>query len=121
MLKLVPRVISAANIKGNKVRSHDGETVGKIEDVMIDTATGSVAYAVVSFGGLLNMGEKLVAIPWPALLLDSEKKEFEMNIHKDLLVKAPGFDKAHPPQSEDYVWMGELYDYYKLPSYWEKG
>jgi hypothetical protein len=120
MLKLVPRVLSAEEIKGNKVRSQEGEEVGKIEDVMVDMATGTIAYAVMGFGGLLGMGNKLVAVPWPALLYDPETQEFEMNVHKDLLLKAPGFDKQNPPQSEDYVWMGELYAYYELPTYWNE-
>ncbi|MCO5381646.1 MAG: PRC-barrel domain-containing protein [Methanosarcina barkeri] len=59
-----PQFLSASTIKGDKVVNRAGEDLGKIEELMIDLEDGRVAYAVLSFGGFLGMGNKLFAIPW---------------------------------------------------------
>lgn len=61
------RVLSASSLSGDGVRNSAGEDLGKIEDIMLDVPTGRVAYAVLSFGGFLGMGNKLFAIPWEAM------------------------------------------------------
>ncbi|SDW01476.1 PRC-barrel domain-containing protein [Nitrosomonas communis] len=65
---------------------------------MIDTIKGTVSYAVLSFGGVLGIGEKLLAVPWKALKLDPENKRFLLNVDKDRLKDAPGLDKDHWPE-----------------------
>src|SRR3569623_2906303 len=65
-----PQVMAADTLQGDKVVNPKGENLGKIEDIMIDVASGRVAYAVLSFGGILGIGDKLFAIPWHALTLD---------------------------------------------------
>ena len=61
-----PDFLSTDSIKGDKVVNPAGEDLGKIEELMIDLENGRVAYAVLSFGGFLGMGDKLFAIPWRA-------------------------------------------------------
>ena len=61
------RVLSASTIEGDSVRNSAGEDLGRIEHIMIDIPTGRVAYAVLSFGGFLGIGNKLFAVPWEAL------------------------------------------------------
>ena len=63
----VGRVISASKLSGGAVKNADGEKLGDIKEIMIDTQTGRVAYAVLGFGGFLGVGDKLFAIPWSAL------------------------------------------------------
>ncbi len=67
-----PQVLSASTIIGDKVLNPAGEQLGIIKELMIDLDEGNVAYAVLSFGGFLGMGDKLFAIPWEALALDTE-------------------------------------------------
>jgi sporulation protein YlmC with PRC-barrel domain len=113
------RVMSASTLTGDKVVNAAGEDLGKIQDIMIDTPTGRVGYAVLSFGGFLGMGDKLFAIPWDRLSLDEENKRFVLNIDKAKLEKAPGFDKDNWPDMADPSWGSRIYSYYGSHPYWE--
>jgi sporulation protein YlmC with PRC-barrel domain len=114
-----PRVLSAGTLKGDKVRNSAGEDLGKIEELMIDLETGRIAYVVLSFGGFLGMGDKLFAIPWEALRLDTDRHEFILDVDKELLKKAPGFDKNDWPDMADRSWGSGIYGYYGYRPYWE--
>jgi len=67
----VRNTLSASTLIGNEVRNREGEDLGRIEDFMMDRETGRVAYAVLSFGGFLGVGNKLFAVPWDAFTIDS--------------------------------------------------
>src|SRR3954451_1999595 len=71
-----PDVMAASSLNGNKVMSSDGEHVGKIVDIMLDVRSGRIAYAVLSSGGFLGVGNRLHAIPWSALTLDTDDRCF---------------------------------------------
>jgi len=114
-----PRVLSAGTLKGDPVRNSAGEDLGKIEEFMIDLETGRVAYAVLSFGGFLGMGDKLFAVPWSALTLNTEEHEFLLNVDKEVLKKAPGFDKDNWPDMADRAWGAGVFKYYGQRPYWE--
>jgi len=86
-----PEFLSATTIKGDKVINTAGEDLGKIEELMIDLSDGRVAYAVLSFGGFLGMGNKLFAIPWGALSLRVHEHAFVLDVPKEVLEKAEGF------------------------------
>ena len=86
---------------------------------MIDVRTGRVAYAVLSFGGILGMGEKLFAIPWSALTLDADQKCFVLDVPKERLEQAPGFDKDHWPSMADENWASQIYAFYNQSPYWQ--
>jgi sporulation protein YlmC with PRC-barrel domain len=113
------RVMSASTLTGDKVVNSAGEDLGKIQDIMLDTPTGRVAYAVLSFGGFLGMGDKLFAIPWDKLSLDEANKQFVLNIDKTKLQQAPGFDKDNWPDMADPSWGSRIYSYYGSHPYWE--
>jgi sporulation protein YlmC with PRC-barrel domain len=112
------RVLSASTLEGDRVVNAAGEDIGKIDEIMIDTPTGRVAYAVLSFGGFLGMGDKLFAIPWNLLSLDEDNQVFQLNIDKETLKRAPGFDKDNWPDMADRTWGGEIYKYYGTSPYW---
>jgi sporulation protein YlmC with PRC-barrel domain len=112
------RVMSASSLTGDRVRNSAGEDLGKVHDIMIDVPTGKIAYAVLSFGGVLGMGSKLFAVPWGALTLDEDNKEFVMNVDKSTLENAPGFDKDNWPDMGDQTWGGQIYNYYGVEPYW---
>jgi sporulation protein YlmC with PRC-barrel domain len=112
-------VLSATDVIGDKVVNRAGENLGKIEELMLDVEKGRVAYAVLSFGGFLGMGDKHFAIPFEALRLDADHDSFILDIDKDKLKNAPGFDKAHPPKVADRTWGAEIYKYYGYRPYWQ--
>lgn len=113
-----PRILSATTMIGDEVRNREGESLGKIEEIMIDQRTGHVAYAVVSFGGFLGVGNKLFAVPWKALLLDPEEHEFVLDIDKSRLENAPGFDKDNWPSGADRSFLDEVHTYYEVEPYY---
>lgn len=114
-----PQVMDAATLKGDSVINNSGDDLGKIEAIMLDVTTGRIAYAVLSFGGFLGMGNKLFAIPWSSLTLDAEEKCFILNVSKETLEGAPGFDKDHWPAMADSTWATELHSYYHATPYWD--
>jgi len=113
------RVLSASSLTGDKVVNEKGEHLGAIEELMIDLDKGRIAYAVLSFGGFLGMGEKLFAIPWDALKVDLDEKRLILNVKKERLENAPGFDKGHWPNMADQTWGAEIYRYYGSRPFWE--
>lgn len=112
--------LSASTLIGDKVRNTKGEDLGSIEDFMIDLSNGCVAYAVLSFGGILGMGDKLFAVPWNALSLNQREKVFILNIDKERLKNAPGFDKKNWPDTSDRIWQTEVQRFYDSPPSWDK-
>jgi hypothetical protein len=71
-----------------------------------------VAYAVLSFGGFLGLGEKLFAVPWQALHLDTINKRFVLNIDKERLKTAPGFNTDAWPDMSDVTWANQIHSFY---------
>jgi len=114
-----PDVMNAASLTGDAVVDAAGESLGKIDAIMIDVRSGRVAYAVLSFGGFLGMGNKLFAIPWSALTLDAIHKRFVFDVSRERLEAAPGFDKSHWPSMADPAWAKEIHDYYEAEPYWD--
>jgi len=112
-------VLSATTLIGDKVRNSAGEELGSLKEIMLDVSSGHIAYAVVSFGGFLGMGNKLFAIPWRMLTVDTENKELVLNVDKSVLENAPGFDKDDWPNFSDRTWATGIYSYYNYDPYWE--
>ncbi len=102
-------------IKGYRVVNVKEENLGKIEEVMIDSEQGRIAYVVLSFGGLLGMGNKLFAIPWESL--EYNRGDYILRLDKSILEKAEGFDEEAWNLTRD-----ELVSVYKrcgIQPYWK--
>ncbi|MCX7258564.1 MAG: PRC-barrel domain-containing protein [Polaromonas sp.] len=112
-----PELMGADTLIGNDVYNLKDEDLGDIKEIMLDMRTGRVGYAVLSFGGFLGMGEKLFAVPWSALTLDTQNKRFTLNVEKDRLESAPGFDKDSWPNMADPSWAKSIHDYYGTKPY----
>jgi len=113
-----PEVMAADTLEGDKVVNPRGEDLGTIEEIMIDVQRGRVAYAVMSCGGFLGMGEKLFAIPWSALTLDASRHCFVLDADRERFEKAPGFDKHHWPSMADDAWATQVHEFYGVRPYW---
>lgn len=103
-----------------RVKSPQGEELGKIEEVIIDMEVGRVAYAVLSFGGFLGLGNKWVPVPWDAVVLRPAEKVLLLNIDTDKLQKAPNFEGTTLPELANRQWGAVIHTYYGYPPYWEK-
>lgn len=107
-----PALMGADTLVGNDVCNGKGEDLGDIKEIMLDMNSGKVGYAVLSYGSFLGMGEKLFAVPWGALKLDTENKRFVLNVEKDRLKTAPGFDRDKWPDMADPTWASSIHTYY---------
>jgi len=106
------RVLSTEALIGNEVCNPNGDDLGEIKEIMLNTTTGNICYAVLSYGGVFGIGSKLFAVPWNALKLDTEEKKFVLNADKDSLKNAPGFDKDNWPDMADASWESKIHSYY---------
>lgn len=109
-----PYLMGANTLIGNDVYNRDSEDLGEIKEIMLDMRTGRVSYAVLSFGGFMGMGEKLFAVPWAALKLDTGNKRFVLDVNKERLASAPGFDKSKWPDMADPTWEKGIQAFYNV-------
>jgi sporulation protein YlmC with PRC-barrel domain len=110
---------------GADVENAQGEDLGDIVDIVIDPQTGRMQYAVLSFGGFLGLGEKYFAIPWEALKREpgqrmGDTERYVLNMDKERLKNAPGFDKNNWPNMADRGWAKTVYTFYDVTPYWEQ-
>lgn len=101
------KIRSVNALVGTRVVNLEGDDLGKIEEIMLDLDAGSVAYAVLSFGGLLGFGDKLFAVPWTALSVDQGNERILLNVAKSRLKDAQGFDKFDWPDDADPAFQAE--------------
>jgi len=109
----------ATDLMGKKVINSSNETLGKLEDIVVDASSGRIVYGVLSFGGFMGMGDKLFAIPWESMELPNDAKTLVLNVSKDRLKNAEGFDKSHWPNFADETWATKTYKYYDRTPYWQ--
>jgi hypothetical protein len=107
-----PSLMGADTLIGDSVVNGADESLGDIKEIMLDMHSGQVAYAVLAFGGFLGMGEKLFAVPWQALHLDTVNKRFVLNIDKERLKNAPGFNTDAWPDMSDVQWSNQIHTFY---------
>lgn len=113
------RVLSASTLAGDPVRNSVGEDLGKIEEIMLDIPSGRIAYAVLSFGGFLGIGDKLFAVPWSSLRIDETEHQFILNVDRQTLENAPGFDKDNWPDMGDPAFESAVYGHFGAAPYYE--
>lgn len=115
-----PEIMAASAFEGDPVVNAQGEHIGEIEEIMIDVRGGRVAYAVISVGGFLGIGDQYLAIPWRALTLDTDNDQFILDVDRERLKNAPAFDKEHWPPMSDRHWADQIHTYYRIRPYWER-
>jgi len=118
-LTMARRSQKSSDLIGKKVMNASNEDLGKIEDIVVDAGSGRILYGVLSFGGFMGMGDKLFAIPWSSLELPTDAKHYVLNVSKDRLKTAEGFDKSQWPNFADESWTTKTYTYYEQKPYWQ--
>jgi hypothetical protein len=108
-------LIGSDKVEGTAVYSADDQKIGTVQRVMLDKVSGKVAYAVVSFGGFLGMGEDYYPMPWPNLKYDTNLGGYRVGITESQLKGAPKYNR-----NTDWDWSNrardrEVYDYYRTP------
>ena len=108
-----PRLLSSSSINGTHVKNPKGEDIGNVKELMINTSTGKVEYAVLSFGGFLGLGDKLFAVPYGAFSLDTQEENLVLDVDKEYLENAPGFDKNDWPDFASQQFVDQHQSYYQ--------
>jgi sporulation protein YlmC with PRC-barrel domain len=112
-------VVSTSKVIGEAVVNRQNESLGKIHDLVFDAKSGRLAYAVLSFGGFLGVGNKFFALPWGALDFSANENKLVLNVDKEKLKSAPGFDPAAKwPDFADRTWGSGIHTYYGYSPYW---
>jgi hypothetical protein len=111
-------LIASDRVEGTPVRRADGEKIGTIERLMIDKLSGNVAYAVLSFGGFLGMGQKHAPIPWARLSYDRALGAYRLDLTDEELKQAPAVAAGQEFDWGDRSREVEIHNYYRVPPYW---
>ena len=113
-----PRISSAGDVEGRDVRNNDDEKLGEIAHVMLDYQSGRIAYALMSAGGFLGIGDKLIPVPWTALTYEPDAEAFLLDMTKEELEHAESFDRDDLPSMAEQAWAEDLHDYFGARPYW---
>jgi sporulation protein YlmC with PRC-barrel domain len=113
--------VMVEKIIGSKVINVKGETLGKIEDLVVDIDTGRIVYAILESGGFLSIGDKLFPVPWDSLAALPSEGIFFLNQSKEEMEKAPAFDKDNLPNMADMHWGEGIFKHYRVPGYEQRG
>jgi sporulation protein YlmC with PRC-barrel domain len=111
-------LIASDRVEGTAVRRSDGRKIGTIQRLMIDKVSGNVAYAILSFGGILGMGQKHLPVPWSRMQYSPLLEAYEIDLTDEELAKAPSY-----AADKDFDWGNraretEIHKYYGARTYW---
>jgi hypothetical protein len=107
-------LIASNKVEGTRVYNRQGENLGTVHNFMVNKRSGQVEYAVMSFGGLLGMGESYHPLPWKALTYDTRQGGYVVDIEKNKLQTAPSYRAGEEP-TYDRAYGQRVYDYYGVP------
>jgi PRC-barrel domain len=113
-------LIAAAKVAGTPVYNPAGERLGTIEDLMLDKRAGRVAYAVMSFGGFLGIGERYHPLPWSVLRYDVARGGYVVDIDRDRLEGAPAYAVGAAPDWASRDWGKRVDDYWGGRPNWDQ-
>jgi sporulation protein YlmC with PRC-barrel domain len=108
------RLIASDKVEGTAVYNRQGERLGDVYNFMVDKISGKVAYAVLSFGGFLGIGERYFPLPWEKLTYDTNMGGYVVDLDRDTLERAPSFGRDETPWS-DAEYGRSIYGYYGVP------
>ena len=111
-------LISASKVQGTNVYNTDGDSLGEVYDVMIDKRSGKVAYAIMSFGGFLGVGEDYHPLPWNTLKYDTRQGGYVVGLTRQQLEGAPTYARTETPAWGDRAYEKSIHDYYGELPYW---
>jgi sporulation protein YlmC with PRC-barrel domain len=111
------RLIAADQVEGTSIYSAKGESLGSVEDVMIDKVSGRIAYAIAGFGGFLGIGNRHYPLPWDKLKYDTRMGGYVVDLDRRVLEGAPSYSDAEVAGWQDPAWGRRVYDYYGTPPY----
>jgi sporulation protein YlmC with PRC-barrel domain len=113
------RLIATDQVQGTNVYDPAGERLGSVEDVMLDKVTGRVAYAVLSFGGFLGIGDRYYPLPWEKLRYDTKLAGYVVDVDRSVLESAPSYADDEPVSWADRAWGERVSNFYGARPFWD--
>lgn len=107
-----PELMGIDTLLGSDVWNDNDEELGELMEIMLNIRTGKIIYAVLTHDSFLGMNDKLFAVPWSALTLDTFNKRFILKVDKARFKNAPGFEADHWPDMADPIWINQIHSYY---------
>ena len=112
------RMLAISTLRGSHVGNCAGEELGKVDDFVVDLESGRIAYVIVSLGGFLGIGDKLVPVPWEFFSFRTEDHELFVDVEKQMLLDAPSFERSKWPDLGDEAWVGRIHGHFAQKPYW---
>ena len=109
-------LIPISKVHGVEVFDVDGDKIGEIEDVVLHKLSGRVAYALLSWGGFMGVGEQYHPLPWSALTYDPERGGYVVPLDKEQLRGAPAVPREEARQ--DGGWRERVHQHFQASPYW---
>lgn len=107
-------VVKSSEVIGVNVKNDQMEDLGEVNEIVLDKVEGITRYVVLDFNGLFGLANKFFALPWKALHYNKDKDCFIVNIDKEKLKNAPGFDKDNWPNMADASWQRQINTFYGI-------
>lgn len=108
-------LIASDKVEGTPVYNQAGDRLGTVRNFMVGKRSGKVAYAVMSFGGFLGIGESYHPLPWEVLTYDTSKGGYVVNLSREQLEGAPRYSGSQEPNWSDPGYGRGINDYYGVP------
>ena len=109
-------LIASDKVDGTAVYGADGERIGSVKRIILEKRGGRVAYAVLSFGGFMGIGDDYYPLPWEKLTYDESLDGYRIDLTREQIERAPRY------ADEDRDWYRDngrsVYDFYGVPPYW---
>ena len=109
------RLTAPDRVEGTAVYDRQGNRLGSVYNVMIDKYSGQVAYAAMSFGGFLGIGERYHPLPWRMLTYDTGKGGYVVEVTREQLQRAPSYARDEIPWGSNPDYGRDVYAHYGLP------
>jgi hypothetical protein len=106
-------LIASDKVEGTPVFNAHGERLGSIQSLMVNKRSGHVEYAVLTFGGVLGMGQDHYPLPWESLIYDTSLEGYLVNIDRETIRAAPHYEPAREPDFNE-AYGEALYGHYGL-------
>jgi sporulation protein YlmC with PRC-barrel domain len=114
----VKRLIPATRMDMYNVVNAMGEDMGQVQNFMVDADTGRIAFMIVSFGGMMGISDKWIAIPMDVLRFNNDTGNFILDVPRETLEKAPGLDKSRWREQVNLDWLDSVYTCFGCKPYW---
>jgi hypothetical protein len=95
-----------------------GEDLAKVDDFVVDIASGNIRYVILSMGGFLGINDKLRALPWELFTVRAADHEFLIDMEKQMLQDAPAFERSHWPDMSSEAWAAAVQAHFAQKPYW---